>query len=284
MTARTLVVTDSTAGVLDGDGVTVVVLDVVLDGAAHPETGLAVTDLLARLRAGARVTTSRPSPGAFVAAYEGALAAGVSAVVSVHLAGSLSGTVEAARLAARQVGVRVEVVDSRTAAAALAVGVNAARLAAADGGGVRSVADAAARACAASRLWFSPASAEHLLRGGRAGRPEQRVALAAQLSSVLTARPVLQMTYGELVPVARARTTARLTAVLGDLVEQQLSAAGPRHAVVVHHVGVPDQAQELARSLSPRTGTVDVRVTELGAVLASHVGPGALGVAVVPLP
>lgn len=292
MTARTLVVTDSTAGLRAGDpgvaGVEVVGLDVVVDGVARPETGLDVAEHLARLRAGARVTTSRPSPGSFVAAYEAAQEAGASGVVSVHLAGSLSGTVEAARLAARQVAVRVQVVDSRSAAAGLAAGVLAAARSARDDGGVRAVADAAVRACTASRLWFAPATAEHLVRGGRAGRPDQRAALAAQLSSVLTARQVLRMTDGELVPVARARTASRLHALLADLVAQELMTSGPRLSghrleVVVHHAGAAEQAEELARLLRGRSGMAAVRVQALGAVLASHVGPGALGVAVVPL-
>ena len=289
MSARTLVVTDSTAGLRGGDpgvvGVQVVGLDVVVDGVAHPEVGLDVREHLARLRSGARVTTSRPSPAAFVAAYEAAREAGASGVVSVHLAGSLSGTVEAARLAAQQVRVRVEVVDSRTAAAGLAAGVLAAARCARDDGGVRAVADDAVRACSASRLWFAPATAEHLLRGGRAGRPEQRAALAAQLSSVLSARPVLRMIDGELIPVARARTASRLHALLADLVGQELTAAGRRTEVVVHHAGAAEQAHELARLLRARSGTsaAQVRVQALGAVLTSHVGPGALGVAVVPL-
>lgn len=289
MSARTLVVTDSTAGLPAGEpggtGVQVVVLDVVVDGVAHPETGLDTERHVARLRSAARVTTSRPSPAAFVAAYEAAQAAGASGVVSVHLAGTLSGTVEAARLAAQAVGVRVEVVDSRTAAAGLAAGVLAAVRSAREGRDVRSVAGDAARACGASRLWFAPATAEHLLRGGRAGRPEQRAALAAQLSSVLSARPVLRMTDGELVPVARARTSSRLHALLADLVGRELATAGRRMEVVVHHAGAAEQAEDLARVLRARSGptAVRVRVQPLGPVLTSHVGPGALGVAVVPV-
>ena len=80
------------------------------------------------------VQTSRPAPAEFVACYRAALAGGADGVVSVHLSRELSGTWEAARLAAEEVGPdRVRVVDSRATGMGLGYAVLAAADAAARG-------------------------------------------------------------------------------------------------------------------------------------------------------
>lgn len=121
---RVAVVTDSTAalpaGAAERWGVTVVPLDVVVDGQRFTEgVSLAPAALVEALRRGARVSTSQPAPEAFERAYARAAAAGAEAVVSVHLSGELSGTVGAAHSAAERAPLPVHVVDSRTAAMAL---------------------------------------------------------------------------------------------------------------------------------------------------------------------
>src|SRR3954468_437549 len=112
------VVTDSTAylppDLVQRFGLTVVPLQVVVGGRSLAE-GVEVdsSEVARALREWRPVTTSRPSPQAFAEAYHGL---GVAEVVSVHLSADLSGTVDAARAAAKQVasdGVHVAVVDSR---------------------------------------------------------------------------------------------------------------------------------------------------------------------------
>ncbi len=121
---RVAVVTDSTAALPPGAaqrwGVTVVPLDVVVDGQRFTE-GVSLTPaaLVEALRRGAKVSTSQPAPEAFARAYAAAASAGAEAVVSVHLSGELSGTVAAAHSAAERAPLPVHVVDSRTAAMAL---------------------------------------------------------------------------------------------------------------------------------------------------------------------
>src|SRR4051812_45019501 len=122
--SRVAIVTDSTAYLPDGMaekyGVTVVPLQVVLGGRSGAE-GVDVTpaDVANALRERrSSVTTSRPAPRAFAAAYEKAAAdSGTDAVVSVHLSGELSGTVDAGRLAADSLpDLDIRIVDSRSTA------------------------------------------------------------------------------------------------------------------------------------------------------------------------
>jgi len=288
---RTALVTDSTARPVP-PAVAVVDLDVVVDGTPAHEADTDLDALLARMSAGAQVGTSRPSPVGLSRAYAAAAEAGASAVVSVHLSGMLSGTVEAARLAAVGAPVRVEVVDTGSVGAALSVAVAVGAAAAADGADARRVARLVRRVGERSRTWFSPATAAHLAHGGRAGAEQGRAGLGA--------RPLLLVQDGRLVPLERVRTTGRLLDRLGELVVERVrelvSSEDPdRHGVevVVQHAGAAGVADDLVRRvraglagvrLGVGAGGVPVRVGLLSPVLTAHVGPGAVGVAVVVTP
>ena len=284
---RTALVTDSTARPVP-TAVAVVDLDVVVDGTPAREVDTDLDALMARMSAGARVGTSRPSPVGFSRAYAAAAAGGASAVVSVHLSGVLSGTVEAARLAAVGAPVRVEVVDTLSVGAALSVAVAVGAAAAADGADARRVDGLVRQVGERSRTWFSPATAAHLAHGGRA--------VAGQGRGGLGARPVLLVHGGRLLPLERVRTTGRLLDRLSELVvdrvrELAASEDPDRDAVevVVQHAGAAGVADDLLRAVrrglvgvGRGVGVVPVRV--LSPVLAAHVGPGAVGVAVVVTP
>ena len=129
------VVTDSTAylprELVEQYGIEVVPLYVVLPGRSGREgRDVGPQEVAAALAGrGQQVKTSRPTPGDFVAAYRRCLDAGASRIVSVHLSSELSGTWDAARLAAAQVGEHVvTVIDSRATAMATGFAVLAAAL------------------------------------------------------------------------------------------------------------------------------------------------------------
>ena len=138
------VVTDSTAylpaELVDAYGLTVVPLTVVLNGAEGLEgVEFFPADAARALREKrARVSTSRPAPEVFARTYRRLLADGAQAVVSVHLSADLSGTYDAAVLAAAEVGdERVTVVDTRLIGMGVGFPAMAAAAVAADGGGPR---------------------------------------------------------------------------------------------------------------------------------------------------
>ncbi len=276
------VVTDSTAylprDVVDRYGIEVVPLYVVLAGRSGRE-GEEVTpgDVARALSSrGQSVTTSRPTPGDFVAAYRRRLAAGADRVVSVHLSAELSGTWDAARLAAAQVGEHVvTVIDSRSAAMGAGFAVLAAARCADGGADAAEVAAVAERTAARTRTFFVVDTLEHLRRGGRIG------SAASLLGTALAVKPVLHVVEGRVVPLERVRTSAR---ALARLVQRaQEAAGGPGASFAVHHLASPERAQRLAADL--RRAVPDLRelhVSELGAAIGAHVGPGAVGVVVEP--
>ncbi|ASR35078.1 fatty acid-binding protein DegV [Prauserella marina] len=273
------VVTDSTAHLPEGfaerHGIRVVPCHVLIDGVAAldgVEVGPAA--LAEALRQRHIVTTSRPAPSAFASAFRAALADGADTVVSVHLSKRLSGTWESAVLAAQEVGPdRVRVVDSRTTAMGLGfAALHAANVASAGAGGEQ-VEAAAVAAAERSDTFFVVETLEYLRRGGRIGPA------AALLGTALAVKPVLRVEEGEIRPLEKVRTMHRAVARLLDLAAR--SAGDEAIEVAVHHLASPERAAELATRLEemlPRSqGCV---VSELGAVVGAHTGPGVLGIVV----
>jgi DegV family protein with EDD domain len=278
------VATDSTAylpaDVVDRFGIEVVPLYVVLAGRSGQEGSDISSAEVARSlgQRGGHVSTSRPTPGDFVAVYRRLLDGGADRVVSVHLSGELSGTWDAARVAAGQVGEHlVTVLDSRSAAMGTGFAVLAAARAAAAGRSAAEVADAARETAAATRTFFVVDTLEHLRRGGRIG------GAAALLGSALAVKPVLHVADGQVVPLERVRTSGR---ALNRLVQRAVDVAGDRPVyAAVHHLAAPERAERLAEQLTERLpGLLELYVSELGAAVGAHVGPGAVGVVVDPTP
>ena len=279
------VVTDSTAylpaGLAERVGVGVVPLHVVLGRRTGIEGVQVAPDEVARALRERRVEvrTSRPTPAELVRAYR---ASGARDVVSVHLSGALSGTVDAAALAAREVaaeGITVRVVDARTIAMGLGFAVLAAAEAARAGRTAEQVEERARSVAQGARLLFYVDTLEHLRRGGRIG------AAAALLGTALAVKPLLTVTDGRIRPYERVRTAARALARLEQLAVDALADAAGRGDgvdVAVHHLDNPDAAAELAAALQGRVPAGAVVVAELSAVLGVHVGPGTLGVVVSP--
>jgi DegV family protein with EDD domain len=278
------VLTDSTAylprALADELGVRVVPLYVVLAGRSGREgEDVSAEDVARALTTrGPRVSTSRPTPGDFVAAYRAALDAGADRIVSVHLSAELSGTWDAARVAASQVGEHiVSVVDSRSAAMGTGFAVLEAARAAAEGADGKTVQRVAVDAAARTRTLFLVDTLEHLRRGGRIG------SAAAVLGSALAVKPVLHVVDGRVVPLEKVRTSAR---ALARLVQHVVEHAGEREvSVAVHHLAAAERADRLVTELRARVPRLrELHVSELGAAIGAHVGPGAVGVVVATAP
>lgn len=274
------VVTDSTAHLPEGfaerHSVRVVPLHVLVEGVCSLD-GIEMGPAALAEALGERkiVTTSRPTPAEFATAFRAALDAGADAVVSVHLSSELSGTWEAAVLAAEEVGSdRVRVVDSRTTAMGLGFAALHAADAAASGASPAEVEEVATKAAERSSTLFVVETLEHLRRGGRIG------SAAALLGTALAVKPVLHMSDGRILPLEKVRTMNR---AIGRLVELSVQAAGTGPVeLAVHHLASPERAVELANRLEEAIpgcagGCV---VSEIGAVIGAHTGPGVLGVVV----
>lgn len=282
MPERVAVVTDSTAHLATEDaverGIEVVPLQVVVDGSAMDEgTGIGPREVAEALRRHVPVTTSRPSPRSFLDVYESVAAQGASSVVSVHLSGSLSGTADAARLAARDAPVPVHVVDSRSLGMGLGFAVRTAASAAARGLTADEVAELARDRAVRSSAFFYVDTLEYLRRGGRVG------AATAVVGTALAIKPLLHLHDGWIELLEKVRTSGRARARLEDLaVAAAATAPGPVD-VAVHHLDNATRAGQLAQRLRERLPSLNTLVvSEVGAVIGAHVGPGMLAVVISP--
>jgi DegV family protein with EDD domain len=222
-------------------------------------------------------TTSQPSIGDFLAVYEPHVQAGRD-VVSIHISGGISGTVEAARQAAAELaqrgdGARIEVVDSKMGCGALGLVAMAAAAVARAGGDTDAVVQRAGDAIAATRLWFAVDTLEFLRRGGRIG------AAQAWLGGALKIKPILTLD-NEITPIERVRTSRRSFERMVDYLRSRYDDGAD--GWVVQHIQAPDVAERLVASGRELFGSEPVFVSEVGPVIGAHVGPGLVGVGGLP--
>lgn len=279
MGSAVAVVTDSTAylppGLAERHGLTVVPLQIAVGGTTRDEGDISPAEAARALKEWHPVTTSRPAPQRFADAYKAAAAAGAREVVSVHLASALSGTVEAARLAAEDAAVPVRIVDSGTIGMGLGFAALSAAAAAMAGGSAADAVSAATRRAGLTRSLIYVDTLEHLRRGGRIG------AAATLWGSALMVKPLLEINDGLISPLEKVRTSSRALARLEELAVAE--AGGRRVDLGVQHLAAAARAEALADRLRERVPhVVDVYVGEVGPVIGAHVGPGMLGVVIAP--
>ncbi|MEO5778876.1 MULTISPECIES: DegV family protein [Arthrobacter] len=282
---RTAIVTDSAAALpadwvrdLVADGrLTVVPMPVMVGAEIYGEGDDDIAGTISvALATGTPVKTSRPSPGQFDHAYLAAKERGFDAVVSVHLSGDLSGTADAARLAAGRAGIPVEVLDSRTVGMAQGMGVQSAVAAAEAGGAVSDVRAAAEERLARTKVYFYVPSLEQLRRGGRIG------AAASVWGTMFAIKPILAVENGRIVPLEKVRSAAKAVARLEEIVAADAAARPSGKArLAVHHFGNQAEAEQLAARLAALLPSCPpAQISALPAVLAAHAGLGVLAVIV----
>jgi fatty acid kinase fatty acid binding subunit len=222
-------------------------------------------------------TTSQPSIGDFLAVWEPLLAEGRD-IVSVHLAGGISGTCEAARQARgvldeRGLGARVEVIDGETACGGLGLLLLSAAATANAGADRAAVVARVHEARKALRMWFCLDTLEYLRRGGRIGKAQ------AWLGGTLKIKPILSLDY-EITPVERVRTAGRAFERMVQYMHELHDSGAD--GWVVQHIQATDQAQRLIDHGRELYGSEPAFVSEVGPVIGTYTGPGLIGVGAIP--
>ncbi|MFF7259803.1 DegV family protein [Streptomyces sp. NPDC008159] len=280
MSRHVAIVTDSTAYLppqtMERHDIIAVPLTVVLgDQALEEGTEISARSLAQALQKRRSVTTSRPSPELFAETYRKVAEAGATGIVSLHLSAEFSGTYDAAVLAAREAPVPVRVVDTGMVAMALGFCALAAAEAAEAGGTVDEAVTAAEKRAAGTSAFFYVDTLDYLRRGGRIG------AAQALFGSALAVKPLLQLNGGRIEPLEKVRTASRAIARLEEIVAERAGAAPVD--IAVHHLAAPERASALAERLRERVpGLADLHVSEVGAVIGAHTGPGLLAAVVSP--
>lgn len=221
-------------------------------------------------------TTAQPTPGAFREAYERARADGAEAIVVITISSQMSGTYEAARLAAQDFSPPVYVVDARGPTMTLGWQVVAAARARETGGGVTAMIAAADQARDKMVQFVCPSTLDFLHRGGRIG------GAAHLFGSVLNILPLIYIDHemGFVQPGRLVRTLKRAQRALYDDFFAALDTSpGRKLHIAVMHSGPAEAHAALVQRIRDEYPDAEVLENITGPVLGLHTGPGALALA-----
>ncbi|MBB5232748.1 DegV family protein [Deinococcus budaensis] len=275
------IVTDSTSDLSPElcaqHGIRSVPLYVLFDGKMHKDgIDLKPAELFAGLKAGKKTpSTSQPSPAEFAEVYREALET-ADEVLSVHISGQLSGTVGSARLAAQDFGGRVTVVDSHLVT--LGLGMQALRAAqrAREGRSMAEIVSELERVAAQADIRFTVDTLDFLRINGRIG------GAAALLGGLLNIKPILTVRAGRVESAGRVRGHKKaMQDIIGHVGKYVAAHPGARVALLCT-VGGEGYLQEVRAGLSGLTFE-DMGDHPIGAVVATHTGPGTVGAILEPL-
>ena len=270
------VITDSTAdlppALAEELGITVVPLNVHFGTEVYRD-GVEITadEFYRRLVTESRLpTTSQPTPGDFLSAYD-EMGQTTDEIISVHISAKLSGTMNSATQALEEYAgsSRIEIVDSMQGSMGLGVVAIAAAEAASRGGSLDDVVTETRAALPNVGFIGLVDTLEYLEKGGRIGKAQ------AFVGSLLRIKPLLTIRDGEAHPLERARTRAKGVDRMCELVQAEM----PLKDLAVVYTTTPDEARALAQRLQSFLPQGEVILSQVGPVVGTYLGPGVLGVA-----
>jgi fatty acid kinase fatty acid binding subunit len=223
-------------------------------------------------------TTAQPSAGIFTNIYKGLTETGED-VVSVHISGGLSGTIESARLGATQLpGKSVEIVDSLTLSGGERFQVLAAAMAAKAGWQKEKILEKLSKIRAANEVIYTLETLEYLQRGGRIGRVQ------ALAGSLLHLKPIIcvEKSDGKYSTVGKVRTIPKALDAIIDYIIKIYGSETPLWVTVLHGQ-MEDQAKNLAALAQEKLNMKKLEIMRISPVLGVHTGPGIVGIAAVPI-
>jgi DegV family protein with EDD domain len=216
-------------------------------------------------------TTATPPPGFYEEVYR-QLAKETDEIISIHLAARLSGLYNVASMAAASIsGARIAVIDSEQVTMGYGWLAVAAAEAARRGETMKQIVTMVEQAKLRSHVLAVLDTLEFVYRGGRVSWSQ------AMLGTLLRIKPIIEVQAGEVKLVERTRTHAHSLDQLIKLVQR----LGHLDRAIVLHTNAPDRAERLADRLQEITPDWERLIGQAGVTVASHAGPGAVGIACV---
>lgn len=215
-------------------------------------------------------TTAASSPGEFKEAYEAAFAAGAEAIVSIHVAGTLSGTIKSAQIARDMLPDReIHIVDSLGASMAEGVLCRMAVEMAAEGRSAEEIATTLQERAADVTIYLTLDTLEYLKKGGRISGAQ------AAIGTLLSVKPIIEVKDGKVETVDKVRTRGKARERMIELVVGR-----PIERLSVLHTLAPDVEQFREEMLErlPELDPASVSIELVGASVGPHLGPGCVGV------
>jgi len=217
-------------------------------------------------------TTSQPSVGAFAEVYS-QLLEGCDSIISIHISSKLSGTCNSAIQARKELEAddRIHVIDALTSSLGLGLVAKRAAELANQSAEVGTIVETVCAAAARTEVFGLLETLEYLQKGGRIGKAQ------AFVGSLLNIKPILTVRDGVVHPLERARTRAKGIERLKSIVADR----APLDDLAVMFSTTEEEAYGLAKNIAPYLDQGSVTIGQFGPVLGTHLGPGALGVALI---
>lgn len=270
-------VTDSTADIppetVEALGIAVVPCYVVFGSESYRD-GVELTrdQFYEKLASSPEIPTTATAPPAHYEAVYRRLAEQTDTIVSIHLTARLSGLYSAARVAAGSVPeARVMVIDSQQVTMGYGWMVVAAAEAARSGATAEQIVALVEGMIPRSRVLAALGTLDFLHRGGRVDW------VRATIGTFLRIKPIVEVRMGQVQLIERARTMERSLQRLMKLIQS----LGPLERAIVLHTNAPDLAERVASQLQGMMPDWPRLITQAGVTIASHAGPGAVGIACV---
>lgn len=278
--AKTAIITDSSAYLPDDlvqqYGIHVIPLTVIFgEETLLDVVEIDITEFHRRLSEGPiHPSTTQPNPEDFTVLYE-KLAKDYDGIVAVLISSELSGTVNSALVAKEDFDrIPVRVIDSRSTSMGLGLAVLAAAEAASVGKSLDEVESAAREVCSNVKVLFVVDTLEYLHKGGRIGGASRF------LGTALGLKPLLHINDGRVDGLEKVRTKRKAIDRMLDLATEY--ANGQSVHVAVIHAAALEEAETLKSAVMERFDCIDLLITDLSPAIATHAGPGTLGIAICP--
>lgn len=221
--------------------------------------------------------TSQPTPYQFVQVYESLIAEGEQDILTITVSRALSGTYESAHLAAEELAGKANfhLFDSQFGSAAQGLlALEAARLAA-DGEPAAAIVAHLEKMRDEIVIYLMIDNLEYAVKGGRVS------ALRSAMASLLNIKPVMQMKGGLIVEAAKVRTRNK---AINSLVDRVAAEVGDRPVqLVAMHARAESAGRKLLEKAAARLNAADTMLVDLSIPVAINLGPGAIGLAAVPV-
>lgn len=224
-------------------------------------------------------TTSQPSPNDFLEVYKRILKEDPeAAIISIHLSSALSGTYQSAVMAKSMLDEQADitVIDSRSASYGIGYLAVAAAQAAKHGQDKESCLQLIALLKEKMKLYFYVDTLEYLQKGGRIGKA------SALLGSLLQIKPILSIdSSGEVYPVDKVRGSKKAASKIIEFFKKDFQ--NDKVRITIAHANSPQEANQWQERLKEEFNVDDILISEIGSVIGTHAGPGAVGIFMSPL-
>lgn len=269
------IVTDSTADltneIIERYSISVLPLKIYLNGMTYTDrVDITPQDFIEKMKQSEELPkSSQPSVGEFLELYD-RLAKESDEIISIHVAGALSGTVQTARLAAEQSKGKVTVVDSEFISNALAYQVLEAAQMAEKGSKIEEILERLAHVRKNTKLYVLLSTLENLVKGGRIGKG------TGLIGSLLKIKPIAALENGVYTPIKVVRSYAQAVKQLANRFKDEIEGKKIKSINIVHADGM-NLALQLKEKLQETIGNIELKIEETTPIISIHTGPGAIG-------